>query len=238
MYNKAMQLEFAKDSQATEDLAEVLYEIGKQLLTQDKEVSSAIFWLDRAFSAIDSAEPEHLSLDAGELRISIWQARIKARIASPEPGQLLEAKEMLQLLENEIGDKLVVLLLRLEMFLAAKDEMPDLAVQYHAVLKRMMAIVTLGDENFKLIMFHIRRLYELNAQLACRALDTFFLGRFKIDGKQAQIEKIVVTRVYMTGDGGSQEVLEAFEEFLLSIASNVMESLSAAVSLGVHTVST
>jgi len=55
---------------AAEDLADLLYEIGKERLNR-KDGHVAVKWLERAYDALTAQEFDRLSQDAVELRLSI-----------------------------------------------------------------------------------------------------------------------------------------------------------------------
>ncbi len=72
MYSKARLDEVLLDPGYAESLADILYEIGKQMLEQ-RQHELAVKWLERAYNGLLSQELENLSIDAGELRISVIQ---------------------------------------------------------------------------------------------------------------------------------------------------------------------
>lgn len=237
MYNKSRKIDLAENAQAAEQLVDILYEMGKDMLVREKDYGASITWLDRALEIIQIPEPNKLSRDAGELRISVLQASIKARIGIGTAEKVLKARDLLQRLEDEIGgDRLVVQLLKLELNSSIGDELPN-PQEYYSVLKRMMAGLELSDDNFKLIMFHIRKLQQWTPPLACAALEAFLLGRMTVEPKHAQVEKILITRFYMNGDDDSQDAVSSLERFMDCIATCISQPLTAGASLGVHTVS-
>lgn len=72
MFDKFTKTNIGKDPVSAEELADVLFEIGKDLCTR-KVFDAATRWLERALDALDEQELDRLSDDAGELRLSIMQ---------------------------------------------------------------------------------------------------------------------------------------------------------------------
>lgn len=62
----------AADPASTEELADTLYEIGKDLFTK-KQYETAVRWLGRAYDVLSEQEQEMLSHNAIELRLAIMQ---------------------------------------------------------------------------------------------------------------------------------------------------------------------
>ena len=143
-----------------ESLADVLYEIGKDLLEKER-FAQAETWLGRAYGLLNGPELDRLSMDANELRVSIMQSLVKTHMAQAQAlnssEQMDEARNMVALLETEVGDKLLVLLLKLELLSHPQNVTFD-DISYSDVLQRMVRTIILNNSNFKLIMFHIRQL--------------------------------------------------------------------------------
>lgn len=60
----------ALDPSAIESLADLMYEIGKDVFLK-KDFESAVKWLERAHDALGTRDLERMSLDATELRCSV-----------------------------------------------------------------------------------------------------------------------------------------------------------------------
>lgn len=235
MFNKATNPKMALDPHAAESLSDVLYEMGKSLL-EKFEYPMAIRWLDRAREVLDRQELDRLSKNAGELRISILQSTIKALIGSNGPEEMARARDMVAQLEIELGDKLIVLLLKLELINASIDASFD-ADAYANVLRKMIRTSILSESNFKLILYHIRKLNEKNSRLACATLDELAIQRILSDGPLERIEKVVVTRLHLIkAEPDIQKAVLPLESLFDSIAAKLAEPLGAAACLGAHTV--
>jgi hypothetical protein len=72
MYQKVAPSLVAYDVTSAEELADALYEIGKDLFTK-KQYEVAVRWLGRAYDVLGQQDLSGLSDDAGELRLSVMQ---------------------------------------------------------------------------------------------------------------------------------------------------------------------
>jgi hypothetical protein len=73
MFAKCKQLTCALTPSTAESLADLLYEIGKDLLGK-RNYELGIRWLERAHDMLGEQDLEVLSAEAGELRLSIMQS--------------------------------------------------------------------------------------------------------------------------------------------------------------------
>lgn len=219
MYTKASLSERLLDPSTAESLADLLFEMGRELLGR-KQFDLAVKWLDRAFAVLNSQELDRLSSDASELRTSIIQCSVKALLGVGQQDAKEQADNLVGLLENEVGDKLIVLLLRLEL-LSVSGEVFDSA-SYGTVLQRIIRTVALTDPNFKLIMHHIRKLNDKSPSLACNALDEFLHRRvFEADNDE-WLETVLINRLWMaTSQRDGADVLSSVRRTLDMVLSNV-----------------
>ena len=213
--------------------------MGKILLATG-QYALAVKWLDRALDMISSQELENLSMDASELRISIIQSTVKARIQLKDAQLLEQARDHISVLENELGDRLIVLALRLEILNAATGEDFD-SNTFGDVLGRIIRSVVLNDENFKLVMFHIRRLHASDSALACKLLCDLTILRIvpekENDRQNRMIEKALITRVWMAaGQKETTDTLLTTADFLDVVLENFPNRVSSTASLAAQTV--
>lgn len=103
-----------------ESLADVLYEIGKDLLHR-KQLESAVRWLERSLDVLGEQDLEKLGPDAGELRLSIMHGLVRALIQQRDGAARKRAADLVGLLETDYGDKMAVSLLKLDL-LASEPE--------------------------------------------------------------------------------------------------------------------
>lgn len=235
MFHKATNSCEKLEASTTESLADVLYEMGKQLLHK-KQHSLAIKWLRRALEIINSRHLDELSIDASNLRISVIQSLIKALLSVEDKKLILEAQSLLDMLEAEVGDKLVVLLLRLEMLTIPSNDRFDCHA-YRDILQRIMRIAHLTEPNFKLLMFHIRKLNDESPNLARQTIEELINTRILTEGRDEHIEKILVTRIWMAlGHKDSENETERLSSLLSKLLANTKKSISPTATLASHTV--
>lgn len=111
-----------------ESLADLLYEIGKDLLHK-KQLESAVRWLERSLDVIGEQDLEKLSPDAGELRLSIMHGLVRALIGQRNDAARKRAADLVGLLETDYGDKMAVALLKLDLLASGPEY--EAAEYYH-----------------------------------------------------------------------------------------------------------
>ncbi|RDL39259.1 uncharacterized protein BP5553_03599 [Venustampulla echinocandica] len=233
MYKNCMASKRNFDSNTAESLADVLYEMGKDLITS-QQYQLSVKWLERAYEVLTTQELDRLSMDASELRISIIQSLVKALLQLKDDGALEKARGFVELLQNELGDKLIVLLLRLELVNANTADPFD-SLSYSEVLHRMIRVVILSDGNFKLLMFHIRKLNNKSPSLACKVLDDLLRLRVIKEGREELLERVVVTRLWMTTSQMDAPDAPGLLETLLSTAlDNFNQPIGSSATLAAH----
>jgi len=195
MFKKSLASEQYFDSRTAECLADVLFEMGKDLFGK-KQYTMSVKWLERAYEVLHGQELDKLSMDASELRISIIQMTVKALLALDTPETTEKSKGLIELLESEVGDKLVVLLLKLEMLTSLTNASFD-SKAYYDVLQRMVRTLSLIESNFRLIMFHIRKLNDKSPSLAAKSLEDFLNSRLLDQAKEEWIEKAIITYLWI-----------------------------------------
>jgi hypothetical protein len=236
MFKKSISSKQFFDPHTAEGLADVLYEMGKDLLGK-QQYPLAVKWLHRAYEVLTDQELDRLSTDASELRISIIETLVKGLLGLHEEESLQRARSLIELLESELGDKLVVLLLRLELLSSSTNESFD-SKSYSDIIHRMTRNIVLSSANFRLVMFHIRKLNDKSPSLACIALDELMRLRIFASGKCGWVERVLITRMWMmAGQGDTPEVLASFENCLSLIAANINQPITSAATLAAHTVS-
>lgn len=237
MYEKSISSQHLFEPQTAESLADVFYEMGKDLLGK-KDYQLATKWLDRSYNVLSQQELDKLSFDANELRTSIIESLVKTLLVLQTPETFERARSLVTLLENELGDKLLVLLLKLELLSAPSPEPFD-SVSYSDILRRITRTVFLNENNFRLIMFHIRKLNDKSPSLACKALDDFLTLRLlkAEELNETWVGKTLVTRLWITvNQRDSQEVLQLLHELFEVTMSNITKPLASDATLAAHTV--
>lgn len=72
MFAKSKQLSSGMDPSTAESLADLMYEIGRDLLGK-RNYELAVRWLERAYDVLGEQDIEALGPEAGELRLGIMQ---------------------------------------------------------------------------------------------------------------------------------------------------------------------
>ena len=218
-----------------ESLADVLFEIGEDFLNK-LQYENAVKWLGRAYEVIDHQELDKMSTNISELNLSITDSLIKANLALKTPDATDKARAILDTIEQTMGDRLVVYILRLEILSSTTNENFDSA-SYANTLHKMACSMILSEPNFKLIMHHIRRLNDKSPSCACNTLDSFIRMRLLSEVKEVWLEKVVITRIWMTvNQRDSIEVLDSLKTILSDISNVFKNPASSAVTLAAHTV--
>lgn len=226
MYKKAALSNRALDPDTAESLADLLYEMGKDFFKK-KQYELADKWLERASGIITAQEIDKLSTDATNLQTSIIQVRVQTLLAIEREDALDMANSLINNLENEVGDRLIVLVLKLEVLSASISQTFDCNA-YGDVIYRMIRTVVMTEGNFKLIMHHIRKLNDKGPSLACNMLDSFLQSRLLEAGNEEWIEKALVNRIWIsTNSRDSPEVVKSVGEILEVVGSNMSKPLSA-----------
>lgn len=210
MYTKAEKLQQPLSPQAAENFADVLYEIGKDLTTK-QDFAMGHKWLDRANKILQTQDVDQLSREGTELRMAVFQALVKASIGLNTVESLKQAVELVDYIESEVGSKLLVLLLRLELINASPGEVFDCDA-YADILRRIVQCVHITDTTFKLMVHHLRKLHDKAPGLACKVADDLLRKLLKT-GRDEWIERLVLTRIWMTTtQRDAAEVIEAAHE--------------------------
>ncbi|KAI1381649.1 SPO22-domain-containing protein [Hypoxylon crocopeplum] len=201
----------------------------------EKNFSIAAKWLERAFEFVNSQELEQLSREAIELRLAISQALVRAYLNTETTEDFQKAENHVGYVESEIGDKLVVLLLRLELLLSSPAEVFD-SNAYASVLRRMMRSLDISESSFNLTIHHIRKLEDKSPALASSVLDEFITSRILPNQQDTWVERAVVLRTQMaTMHRETHETMQGLATMFDSVEANLERSLPAAAVLAVQT---
>lgn len=235
MYKKAALSDKALDPDIAESLSDLLYEMGSDFFKK-KQYEFADKWLERASRIITAQEIDKLSTDATNLQTSIIQARIHALLAMERDDALDIANSLINNLENEVGDRLIVLLLKLEVLSAPISQTFDCNA-YGDVIYRIIRTVVMTEANFKLILHHVRKLKDKGPSLACSMLDSFLQSRLFEAGNRAWIEKTLASRIWIaTNSRDCLEALESVGEILEIVSSNMSKPLGASATHAIQIV--
>ncbi|KAF2762127.1 SPO22-domain-containing protein [Pseudovirgaria hyperparasitica] len=213
------------DPGAAESFADLLLEIGKDCLCR-KQYDLAVRWLERSHDVLSAQDVDQLSADSVELRLSILQSLVKALHTLNENDSRRRAWDLLRLMESDFTDKMVVLLLKLEMM--STERSPDTAT-YSSTLLRMVPSLVITDTNFKTLMHHIHYLKSKDdTKSACTVLDELILQRLCEPDRHKYLEKACVTRIWVDSQTpDSDEHFASFSVFLDLIRNNLQQPFSA-----------
>ncbi|KAF2233241.1 SPO22-domain-containing protein [Viridothelium virens] len=218
MFEKTARLQRHADPATAERLADVLYEMGKDLLGK-KQIELAGRWLERAYDILAEQDLERLSSDAGELRLSIMHSLARAFLVLKTAEARVKVQDLVRIMENDFGHKLVVSMLKLELLSGGGE--PD-AVEYATVLMSIVRTIVLTEASFKTILHHIHKLKDVNAAVACKTLDEVLELRLYEAGRQDWLEKAVVMRIWLTtAETNSVSTAESAHAFLQNVFGNL-----------------
>jgi len=230
MFTKAERLRRFLTPDYAEKLADVLYEIGKSLLARE-DFPLATKWLQRANEIINDQNLEQLSREGIELRLAILQALVTALLGTNTPDGLKSAEGYVSYIESEVGNRPVVLLLKLELLQKTPAEIFD-DEAYGSVLRRMIRDFQQTDSAYKLIMHHVRKLHDKSPGAGCAVLDDFILA-LRAAENDNWMERAVVTRMWMiTNQRDSVDTIKTMNTLL----SHLTRPLSADGSIAAQAV--
>lgn len=225
------------DTASAEDLADILFEIGRDLLKKN-DFDMAVKWLTRADEFVSSLDLETLSREAVELRISISQALIQAFLGQDTAHSLQQAEDHVASMESDMGDKLVVLLLRLEILQRSPSEVFD-KDSYAAILRRMIRTVSLSDSTFRLLISHIRELNDKSPTIAMQTMDQFLFDQVLPSEKHEWIERAFIIRVmFSTSRRDSVDIIGGLKAAFDRAFEALQKPMAADSAIAILTVST
>lgn len=232
MFNQIEIDKLMLDSVAVEGLSDVLYEIGRDEFSK-KHLDMAIHWFERALNILGDQQLEYLTDTAPDLKLSTLHLLIKSLVDTRNPESFAKAQSLMELMDAEFGDKMLVSLLKLEIF--SVDPKPEPGV-YHGVLLRLFRSIHLSRPNFKTIMHHLHKLRNLDPIEACRAIDDFLRIRLFEQDKEEYVERAAVMRIWITTTSSdSSSMSKSLEEFLNLLSKNSKGPFSSAATHAAQT---
>ncbi|KAH8677915.1 meiosis protein SPO22/ZIP4 like-domain-containing protein [Xylariales sp. PMI_506] len=234
MYGKSESLMQRLDLRSAEDLSDVLYEIGYNLLKK-QDFKMAVKWLERAHVFLSSQNLEVLSRNAVELRLAISQALVKGLLGLNSAESHQKAESHVSYMESEIGAKFIVLLLRLEILLSASGETVDVA-GYADALQRMISTSDLTEPSYKIIINHIRNLDGRDHHRASLILDNFLIPKVLGSQNDEWKEKTIILRVFLETNGrDSKDSIDAIKNILDLIEAGTERPLRTTAASAIQT---
>jgi meiosis protein SPO22/ZIP4 len=194
MYAKTEPLREGLDSEAAERLAEVLYEIGRGL-AEKAQYGPATTWLRRMLDVLSKQDVEMMSREALNLKDAAYQTLVTALLETGVEDDLVTAAGMVQQMAEEMGEKPVVLAMRLEIFDKASDEQFDGKIYADAILC-VNRLLPSTDTNAGLVHQHIVSLHQRNPVIGCKTMDQWLFKQAQA-GRMEGLEAGIRERINM-----------------------------------------
>ncbi|GKT44533.1 uncharacterized protein ColSpa_04714 [Colletotrichum spaethianum] len=234
MYNKGHLQPQSLDPTSAEKMTEVLFEMGKDL-SKRGDFPMAARWLERGYNTINAQDLGHLSRDAIELRLAVCQALVHALLGMNTQDSSQRAFELVNYVENEIGDKPVVLLLRLELLQKAPAEVFDVEA-YANILRRMVQAFNFSEAYFKLLVHHARKLHDKSPTQATSVVDGMLMGAVVSSGRDEWVERLVLLRIWMEiNQRDSMKAIEGLTAVLEGLQDDLEKPFGASTAVGAWT---
>ncbi|KAL9131193.1 MAG: hypothetical protein Q9217_000795 [Psora testacea] len=206
-----------------EQLADVTYEIGKDQLKQEL-YTEAIFWFDRACGALSGSDIGAMSCAARDLKVSTMHNMIRALMHLQGDDNRIRAWNFLRDLEFEHGERLAVLLLKLELHATESGPSPQ---EYSRVLRKIVDTVHLTESNIKTILYHIHRLRSWSPTMTHSVLIYFISEKLLGAEQRAWVEKTLITTVWnCTSSPDIPGLFDSLAQLFRAIASELGHALS------------
>ncbi len=200
---------------AAEELADTLFEIGRRQ-TEKSQWVDAVYWLEKAYDLLSNQSLEALSNDSGELQISIMHTMARAFLNLEGENGREQSWNILQKLDIDCGDRLAVLLLKLDHFATNPVHSPQ---DYNDVLLKIIRTVHLTDTNVKTILHHVHKLKVRSPQMAHTVLAVFLSERLLSAEQPKWLEKALVTIIWnCTTSTGTLDIHNSLGELFDSLA--------------------
>ena len=221
------------DPSSAEQLVDLFFEIGRD---QAKNFlhSEAIRWLERAYDFMSSLRLENLSSDANELQLSILHSMVKSLMSLGGEENMVKAWAIVGELEIKSGNRLAVLLLKLDLYDTDSTSSPH---EYCDVLRKIVCSVHLTESNVKTILHQAHKLRRRNTGLAHSVLSTFISERLLEAEETAWLEKALITVVWnCTTSIDLNGALHLLEAVIDTVAASSIKALSLSATHAAHIV--
>ena len=223
MLNKVKVVSVNREPSSAEELADLCFEIGR---SQSKKTqwAEAVHWMENAHNILLSQSQDLLSSDAAELRISIMHDMARALLSLESDSSQKQACNIVRELEIDCGDRLFILLLKLDIF---ATDVSHSTQDYCDILHKIVRSVHLTDTNVKTVLHHVHKLRSRSPLMAHRALFTLLSERLLGAEETKWIEKTLITIIWnCTSSTDFLDVLTSLSEVLDAVANGTTQSLS------------
>ena len=181
-----------REPPTAERLADLFFEIGKDQADKSHP-AEALKWLVKAYNAISTRDEDELSSDAPELIFRIMHTMVRAHIKLKQEDDIIRAWNLVQDMHNKYGNKLAVLLLKLDLYALDPIFPPQ---EYTDVLLNIVQTVHLTETNIKTALHHIHKLRVRNSRMAHTVLVSLLMERLLGAENSGWLEKTLITIVW------------------------------------------
>lgn len=210
------------ESSSAEELADLFFEIGHSQ-SKKKQWAEALQWLEKAHNILLGRSQDLLSSDAGELRISVMHSMARALLNLESDGSRDKAWTIVRELELDCGNRLVVLLLKLDIF--ATDASHS-AQDYCDILHKIVRTVHLTDTNVKTVLHHVHELRSRSSLMAHHVLVAFLYERLLGTEDAKWVEKAFVTIIWnFTNSIDLSDAMASLTEIFDALANGAVKAL-------------
>ena len=208
---------------SAEELADLFFEISESH-SKKTQWDEAVHWLERAHNILLGQSQDLLSGDAGELRISILHSMARALLNLDSDGSQGKVWNIIRELELDCGDRLVLLLLKLDVFAADASHS---AQDYCDILHKIVRTIHLTDTNVRTILHHVHKLRSRSPLMAHYVLLTLLTERMIGAEETKWIEKTLITIIWnCTNSTNFLDVLTSLSEVLDAMANGTAKAMS------------
>lgn len=176
----------------SEQLADLLFEIGKHQSSQGKQIA-AIPWLEGAYFMIRGQKLEDPSSDASELHMAILYSLVKSLMKIPGEIARLRACNIVDQTDSDQVNKLAVLSLRLDLLETDPIATPQ------AICAMLLTIIRssyVTDSIFKTIMHYVHKLRPRSSASTHLVLNAFLSERILDAERPELLDSVFLTMVW------------------------------------------
>ena len=182
------------EASVAENLADILFEIGRDLLGRQLLVQG-VGWLEKAYDVLMTLGPQALRGTAQELLSSILQSLVQGHTMAGDQNSISRAWTFLQNLDFDKSNQASVFPLKLALLAVDSSAPPS---EYRDVLIEMAHSSHLSELNIKIILHHVHKLRLRNASMAHAVLYSFLSERLLDSDEIAWVEKVLITLLWNT----------------------------------------
>ena len=206
-----------------ESLADLCFEIGRDQADKSRPAES-LQWLTKGYDTIAGQDLDELSNDAPELQFSIMHRMVKVLIHLQSEENTAKAWNLVGDLSSRYGDKLAVLLLKLDLYALDPAFPPQ---DYCDVLHKIVRTVHLTDTNVKTALHHIHKLRTRDARMAHIVLVSLLMERLVGTEDFTWLEKALITIIWnCTTSSAFEDALDRLSEVLNDLHAEVGKAIS------------